>query len=210
MTREREDRRLSDVKRFARDVDFSSSVEDLVENFQQDGRDDEFQRLRPIRAASWNVSAVNTNPFEYWVTHADPDYNMLMTAVQNFIDNPEQDIAVMAIFTETMYLELKSEMQEQKMTGLDELDRFWTEEYRSRKAITGFLKNSVIGVKRLVSLPDRITNTIYLSGGGVCLRPTVINAYDVPLSSIEEWWRLWRDFMFRTEVQVSLSAGPVR
>ncbi len=25
-----------------------------------------------IRAATWNVAAVNNNPFEYWVTHPDP------------------------------------------------------------------------------------------------------------------------------------------
>jgi len=38
-----------------------------------------FALLRPvathpqeIRAATWNVAAVNNNPFEYWVTHPDP------------------------------------------------------------------------------------------------------------------------------------------
>lgn len=160
--------------------------------------------LSPLIAASWNVSAVNTNPFEYWVTHSDPAYNALMTNVQNFIDNPEKDLPIVQILTDSMFSELCIEMENQNIGGLADLQRFWNEEYRSRNAIEGFLKNPQIGVKRLASLPDRITNTIYLADGGVCLRPTVINAYDAPISSKEEWWTQWRDFIFRTKVQVHL------
>ena len=157
----------------------------------------------PVVAASWNVSAVNTNPFEYWVTHPDPTYNMFMTGVQNFVDNPENDKPIFRIFSDRMFQSLYEEMNHCNVPHLNELSRFWTEEYRSRKAIDGFLKNPEIGVKRLASLPDRITNTIYLADGGVCLRPTVINAYDKPLPSMETWWVNWCEFMFRTNVQVS-------
>ncbi len=156
----------------------------------------------PLVAASWNVSAVNNNPFEYWVTYPDPAYNALMRGVQEFIDNSEQDVAVAEIFTDSMFTDLCSELDSHSIAGLAELDRFWTQDYRSRKAVAGFLKNPEVGVKRLASLPDRITNTIYLVGGGVCLRPTVINAYDAPMPSMEVWWAQWRDFMFRTKVQV--------
>jgi hypothetical protein len=35
-----------------------------------------------VRVATWNIAAVNNNPFEYWVTHSDPAYNHLMEGVQ--------------------------------------------------------------------------------------------------------------------------------
>ena len=160
--------------------------------------------LVPLVAASWNVSAVNNNPFEYWVTYPDPAYNALMRGVQEFIDDEEQNIAISEIFTDSMFRDLCLELDSHKIAGVDELDKFWTQDYRSRKAVAGFLKNPEVGVKRLASLPDRITNTIYLAGGGVCLRPTVINAYDGPMPSMQAWWAQWRDFMFRTKVQVLL------
>lgn len=41
-----------------------------------------------LTVASWNIAAINNNPFEYWITHNDAAYNKLMTDVQNFIDAP--------------------------------------------------------------------------------------------------------------------------
>ena len=35
-----------------------------------------------LRLATWNIAAINNNPFEYWITHSDPDYNTLMADVQ--------------------------------------------------------------------------------------------------------------------------------
>ena len=158
---------------------------------------------QPITAASWNVSAVNTNPFEYWVTHSDPAYNELMTGVQDLMDSPEKDILIHQIFTDTMYDELVEELDARKIGGLDLMRRHWQADYRQRTAVAGFLKDAKLGVKRLVSLPDRVTNCIRLADGGACLRPTVINAYDgPPLSSMATWWLQWREFMFRTSVQV--------
>jgi len=37
---------------------------------------------RNLRAVTWNVAAVNNNPFEYWITHDDPAYNTLIDGVQ--------------------------------------------------------------------------------------------------------------------------------
>jgi hypothetical protein len=184
------------------------SASSLHSSLSTDGFDFDDKPLMPLVAASWNVSAVNNNPFEYWVTYPDPTYNALMQGVQDFIDDPEQDVAVAEIFTDVMFDELCRELDDQNIAGRAELENFWAQDYRSRKAVAGFLKNPEIGVKRLASLPDRITNTIYLAGGGVRLRPTVINAYDVPMPSRQAWWVQWRDFMFRTAVQVR--AAPPR
>ena len=41
-----------------------------------------------LRVATWNIAAINNNPFEYWITHEDADYNTLMEGVQSFIDQP--------------------------------------------------------------------------------------------------------------------------
>ena len=30
-----------------------------------------------LRVATWNIAAINNNPFEYWITHDDADYNRL-------------------------------------------------------------------------------------------------------------------------------------
>ena len=41
-----------------------------------------------LKTATWNIAAVNNNPFEYWITHEDDAYNKLMEDVQSFIDQP--------------------------------------------------------------------------------------------------------------------------
>ena len=41
-----------------------------------------------IIAVTWNIAAINNNPFEYWITHDDKDYNKLMVDVQEFIASP--------------------------------------------------------------------------------------------------------------------------
>ena len=38
--------------------------------------------LTTVNVATWNVAAINNNPFEYWITHSDKQYNELMDAVQ--------------------------------------------------------------------------------------------------------------------------------
>ena len=43
--------------------------------------------------ATWNIAAINNNPFEYWITHDDADYNALMEGVQSFIDQPGARLA---------------------------------------------------------------------------------------------------------------------
>lgn len=54
-----------------------------------------------LRVATWNVAAINNNPFEYWITHDDPKYNQMMQDVQAFLDEPgAADVAVSTVLTE--------------------------------------------------------------------------------------------------------------
>ena len=155
-----------------------------------------------IQVASWNISAVNNNPFEYWATNPDPQYDLLMRNIQTFIDDPGKDLKIYQILSDSIFSELLEEMRMQGMNGLDKLEKLWLEEYRNRNAIQQFLKDKSIGTKRLVSMPDRITNTINLQDGGICLRPSVLNAYPGSLENIPMWWKQWRNFMFHTQVHV--------
>merc|ERR1712232_327283 len=109
-------------------------------------------------------------------------------------ENPgERDSPVHAVFTEDMFMELKSCMQTEGWDGLDVVERLWREEYCQRKIVSGFMKDKAVGAKRLASMPDRITNTITVAGDGppVC-RPTVVNNYTDALPSVDEWWPKWR------------------
>jgi len=64
------------------------------------------------------------------------------------------------------------------------------------------LKDKAIGSKRLISMPDRISNTIN-SEGIVLMRPSVISMFnDDGLSTTAGWWDLWKHYMFKTQVKV--------
>jgi hypothetical protein len=77
----------------------------------------------------------------------------------------------------------------------------WQTQYKERWAIGGFLKDKTIGSKRLISMPDRISNTIN-SEGQVLMRPSVISMFnDEGLSSTAGWWKLWTRYMFETQVK---------
>jgi hypothetical protein len=43
-----------------------------------------------LRVVTWNVAAINNNPFEYWITHDDdPRYDHMMRAVRLFVEEDE-------------------------------------------------------------------------------------------------------------------------
>ena len=161
------------------------------------------------RVATWNIAAVNNNPFEYWVTHPDPEYNALMKAVQEFIDNPgARDCKLDQIFTNEMMMDFFQDMESRNINGVDSVRKMWLQDYSQRKGVQNFLLDKTIGVKRLTSMPDRITNTIHNIDGSISLRPSVISAYEGDMSSVEIWWKQWRNFIFRQEVHVlSTAAG---
>jgi hypothetical protein len=161
-----------------------------------------------LLVATWNVAAINNNPFEYWVTYPKDEYNEFMMDVEEFIASDDKDPILDQIFTSEMFSELLDEMREQNILKLDEVTQVWSQDYKNRRAIRGFLQDKSLGDKRLTSMPDRITNTINLADGRKLLRPTVINGYRGPtLSSMAVWWREWRVFMFHTPVRLFHRGG---
>lgn len=157
-----------------------------------------------IKAATWNIAAINNNPFEYWITNDDPKYNSLMQNVSAFIEKPGvHDVQVKEIFTEKMFNELVLEMDKIGWNGVNETKNFWHTDFKNRRIISEFVKDSLLGKKRLASMPDRVTNTIHTTDGGSVMRPTVINCYDGgDLGSIDQWWDQWREFFFRKTISI--------
>jgi len=171
----------------------------------------EFGSLDELHLVTWNIAAINNNPFEYWITHEDADYNKLMTDVQAFIDAPaERDVAVSSVFTDAMWTDLKAEMAGRGWSGLEETEAVWRGDFSARKIISGFMKDGSLGEKRLASMPDRYTNTINLADGKKANRPTVINCYAGDMTTLPKWWSEWKRFMFHTKLTLpGGSRGPM-
>lgn len=156
----------------------------------------------PLRAASWNLAAVNNNPFEYWVSMEDPAYRKMLTDVEALVQAPgAADVPVQTVFTDTMFDELAA-CFEAKGWGdsADAIAEAWAG-FRTRPIVSGFLKDGQLGKKRLTSMPDRTTNTVAIVGG-TAFRPTVINCFEGKMDSIEEWWGQWKRFMFEDAIEV--------
>jgi len=178
-------------------------------------------RSRPgtISVMTWNVAAVNNNPFEYWLEYDDSSYTELMVGVENILAQPgDVDVAVSEIFTEAMFQELKALMRQQGMPGVDEVEEhMWRSgdlRLCDRKIVSEFIKDRSLGSKRLISMPDRITNTIQVVTRAPSeykpppkCRPTVINNYLGDLSTLEVWWESWKRFMFLEPLSVRTSDG---
>jgi hypothetical protein len=162
------------------------------------------KNVKHVRAITWNLAAINNNPFEYWIKNEDPNYNRIMSNVSRFIDSPGVfDTSVKSIFTEEMFAELEVSMTAANWTGVAEIRILWDTDYKERKIISEFIKDDELGKKRLTSMPDRVTNSISTATEGVVMRPTVVNCYNAAnLSSIEVWWSEWRHFVFEKTVVV--------
>ena len=162
---------------------------------------------RQLRVLTWNVAAVNNNPFEYFITHVDPAYNDLMADVEAFIDSPgERDIAVGEIITDTMFDELCALMETHGFQGVEQTREYWFGHVKDRKIVSQFLKDKDIGAKRLCSMPDRVTNTLR-SGDDTLYRPTIINCYETEMPSTQSWWEQWKQYMFSTSATVATKSG---
>lgn len=95
-----------------------------------------------------------------------------------------------------MFVDLKKLMINAGWSGIQETENFWNTEFKNRKIISEFIKDDIIGKKRLTSMPDRLTNTIATVNGDA-MRPTVINCYaGNSLDSMDKWWSEWKKFMF--------------
>ena len=157
-------------------------------------------RCSSLQAANWNVAAINNNPFEYWITYDNIDYQDMMGAVQDIIIDPaEHDVPISSVFTDAMFGDLKSLMLARGWDHVHDVEQAWEMDFRSRPILSGFLKDKLLGKKRLASMPDRTTNTINTDSGPV-YRPSVINCFAGSLSSTEVWWREWQKFMFESSV----------
>eukprot|EP00747_Dinoflagellata_sp_TGD_P045275 gnl/TRDRNA2_/TRDRNA2_143736_c0_seq4.p1 gnl/TRDRNA2_/TRDRNA2_143736_c0~~gnl/TRDRNA2_/TRDRNA2_143736_c0_seq4.p1 ORF type:complete len:545 (-),score=132.75 gnl/TRDRNA2_/TRDRNA2_143736_c0_seq4:134-1540(-) len=130
-----------------------------------------------------------------------------MAGVEAFLENPgERDVPVRTIFTDDMFMDLKELMRQEKMQHLDEVEALWrggSLHLGQRKVVSEFLKDGSLGAKRLISMPDRMTNTINVVTRAksqyrpppVC-RPCAINNFDGDLSTTDIWWKQWKHFMF--------------
>eukprot|EP01038_Epipyxis_sp_PR26KG_P006408 gene6408-8819_t len=160
-----------------------------------------------LRLATWNIAAINNNPFEYWITNDDdPRYNDMMNNVSNFIESEtdlKNNIQVKEIFTDDMFTELYNIMEKLEWIPKDNsgetIKNIWNNDYKNRKIMKEFIKDHQLGKKRLASMPDRVTNTINTLDG-LTMRPTVINCYNNDLSTIQAWWKQWKSFFFEKEV----------
>eukprot|EP00913_Durusdinium_trenchii_P030294 g28379.t1 len=170
-----------------------------------------------ISVATWNVAAVNNNPFEYWLAHDDPCYVNLMVAIETCLSSPSPswDVPVREIFTEGMFQELKALMLEHDIAGVEEVEEsMWREDLQKRRVVSEFIKDKSLGSKRLISMPDRITNTVQVVTRAAseykpppACRPTVINNYLGDLSTLEVWWDSWKRFMFCQPLAVRSHQG---
>lgn len=164
-----------------------------------------------LKLVSWNIAAINNNPFEYWITHDDAEYNKLMADVQAFIDSPgAADVPVSTVLTPKMLAELTALMVAEGWAGVDEAAKHFTAAYGGKPIIAGFIQDGDLGKKRLVSMPDRLTNTINLQGGGLAHRPTVINCYGQTFRTPAEWWTQWKQFIFGPQKLTLVSGKAVR
>ena len=68
---------------------------------------------RKLAVTTWNIAAINNNPFEYWITYnEEPKYEELMVKVEQFLENPgDKDVPVSQVFTETMFSDLDNRLQ---------------------------------------------------------------------------------------------------
>lgn len=158
---------------------------------------------RTLSVATWNIAAINNNPFEYWITYeGNPEYENIMSKIEEFLEHPgEKDVKVQSVFTQDMFSKLEERMTK---VGWDSVQTYWENDFKNRKIVSEFMKDPLLGSKRLASMPDRITNTINVvnSEEPVC-RPTVINMYDGDLSTLDVWWGAWEKFMFDTPLTIS-------
>jgi len=171
---------------------------------------------------SWNLAAINNNPFEYHVGNTTKEHDQLMFRVAKIIRTPPPHInlPLSDLISPAMLHQLFTHMlrsphyNDQHVKVVEDM---WKKDYSHRKAISSFLKDVELGKKRLTSYPDRMTNTIRVEGvrgagrhtghheGTTHPRPTVINCYNGTKDHFETlpiWWNEWMRFMFEDIVDL--------
>lgn len=161
---------------------------------------------RRIQLATFNVAAINNNPFEYWLSMPEnPAYEDLMGKVEEFLENPgDKDVVVTDVFTQAMFDQLDKRLT---TNGWSSVQSYWESDFSKRTIVEGFMKDTTLGSKRLASMPDRVTNTIFTADGTPVFRPTVINMYEKDLNNQEMWWKAWESFMFDEKIKIKNKEG---
>lgn len=161
-----------------------------------------------IKVLTWNLAAINNNPFEYWLTLSDePKYGLLMNSVEKFIQSTKhvKDQSIGKLFPESYVDQLMEKLQQHVPSVTSEdvavVRGMYVDDWSKRLMISGFLKDPAIGKKRLVSMPDRMTNTIQSTTAATLYRPTSINCYSGTFSSLGDWYGKWLDFMFDAKLE---------
>ena len=94
---------------------------------------------RRLSVATWNIAAINNNPFEYWITYKEnPAYEQLMIDIEKFLESPgDKDVKVNQVFTDEMFNKLDS-----RLTGVGwkSVRSYWESDFQHRQIISGFMK----------------------------------------------------------------------
>ena len=89
-----------------------------------------------LRVATWNVAAINNNPFEYFVEHDDPAYFELLRRVEELIDAPgEKDVTLGTLIDEEIFADLCRELEMAKLAHVDAARGLWKRELRDRRFV---------------------------------------------------------------------------
>jgi hypothetical protein len=113
---------------------------------------------RKLQIASWNIAAINNNPFEYWITYDEnANYEKIMSDIELFLEEPgEKDVPVSEVFTNEMFSQLDKRMVD---VGWESVRSYYESDFMTRKIVSGFMKvrisfNRCVCVPRLRNLID--------------------------------------------------------
>ena len=117
----------------------SSSPDQTLANAARNGMKAMAASHRHLQISSWNIAAINNNPFEYWITYDENEnYDTIMSNVEEFLERPgDRDVAVSQVFTDDMFGELEKRMLG---VGWESVRSYWEKEFRDRKIVSGFMK----------------------------------------------------------------------
>ena len=94
---------------------------------------------RRLTVTSWNIAAINNNPFEYWITFpSNEQYEIIMGNIEHFLEHPgDNDILVNSVFTDDMFNKLESTMDS---VGWPSVRSYWDQDFKNRKIVSQFMK----------------------------------------------------------------------
>ena len=154
-------------------------------------------RQTSLACTTWNLAAINDNPFEYYMDSPDPAYAAMLSAVERHLDKPGTRECTLGECVPKGFVQaLDARMRARTWPGTDAVRNLWETRLRHQRIVSDFLKDAELGRKRLISMPGRMTNTVDTAAGPV-YRPSVISPYaGRALASKAAWGRAWLRFLF--------------